>query len=400
MRVGPGGIADALLAEVADADDLRRRCSGVEVARNIVETFCGGGPQALVWQGALDRPSGVSAGLLALFGPAGIGAASRQVSPQAQQGAFPALKELLANVASIANDISAPSEEAPPAQASKSSAGRAGGGRWSQLAGAVQGTADAARQAGINTDFYRSQGHSEFHANLYESADGRTRLGVNAQADGQVRVGLDGAEARGSFEASVGFRTADEGQLSGALGTLEGGYSFAVEARVSGEGYARVGPGGAELTGSLYSGVMAEQGLRGRFESAPIVEIGGYPVTVQSAAESTGRAGTFATAQGEVVATFDPVQAAVDADAGAFAGARACVDAEVGAGPWKTKSTAEAWAGVGVEANLDVGLHDGKLTVGFAAGIAVALGFKLGTEVEIDVGGIGKAIGGLFGGLF
>jgi hypothetical protein len=64
----------------------------------------------------------------------------------------------------------------------------------------------------------------------------------------------------------------------------------------------------------------------------------------------------------------------------------------------------EAWAGVGAEADFQIGKDDdGKWHIGGNAGAGFGLGAKVGGEITIDppkiadtVSGAAKAVGGLF----
>lgn len=206
-----------------------------------------------------------------------------------------------------------------------------------------------------------------------------------------------GVDVAGSFDERAGWRTEGSGKVSGALGTAEGHYEASAEARVAGQGSAHVGLDGASAQGSLYAGVEAKAEADGHLESAPITKIGNYEVTAHANGHAEAEVGACATAKGQAVVSYAPPEAAVDCDVGAFAGARAGVDGEVGVGPVAATGSVEAWAGIGAEAKLDAGFHDGKLTLNYGAGLAVGVGCAYGGAIEIDVMGALKGIGGLAG---
>ena len=46
--------------------------------------------------------------------------------------------------------------------------------------------------------------------------------------------------------------------------------------------------------------------------------------------------------------------------------------------------TAEGWAGAGISGDADIGMKDGKVTIGAHGGAALGLGGKIGGEVTLD----------------
>ena len=81
------------------------------------------------------------------------------------------------------------------------------------------------------------------------------------------------------------------------------------------------------------------------------------------------------------------------AGAEAFAGAKATGSgsgdvAGIGAGV-----TGEAWAGVGAEANVDLGMKDGKFTIGGELGAGLGVGGKVGVNITVDPGKMVDTIG-------
>ncbi|WP_372350702.1 hypothetical protein [Streptomyces sp. KL116D] len=55
--------------------------------------------------------------------------------------------------------------------------------------------------------------------------------------------------------------------------------------------------------------------------------------------------------------------------------------------------TGEAWAGVGAEANVDLGMKDGKFTIGGELGAGLGVGGKVGVNITVDPGKLTDAIG-------
>ncbi|MFF1689407.1 MULTISPECIES: hypothetical protein [unclassified Streptomyces] len=53
----------------------------------------------------------------------------------------------------------------------------------------------------------------------------------------------------------------------------------------------------------------------------------------------------------------------------------------------------EAWAGVGAEAHADLGMKDGKFTIGGDVGVGLGLGGKAGFNVTVDTGKLTGALG-------
>ncbi|MBN8229826.1 hypothetical protein JYK02_20135 [Corallococcus macrosporus] len=102
-----------------------------------------------------------------------------------------------------------------------------------------------------------------------------------------------------------------------------------------------------------------------------------------------GNVGAEATATGQVV--LDPLhgQAAASVHGEAFAGARASAEVSQDIGPATVTAGAEAFAGIGVEFEANVGLKDGKLSANFDVGAALGIGASLEFGFSVDVGKIG-----------
>ncbi|CAM4524254.1 hypothetical protein [Corallococcus exiguus] len=104
-----------------------------------------------------------------------------------------------------------------------------------------------------------------------------------------------------------------------------------------------------------------------------------------------GNVGAEATATGQVV--LDPLhgQAAASVHGEAFAGARASAEVTQEIGPATVTAGAEAFAGIGVEFEANVGLKDGKLSANFDVGAALGIGASVEFGFSVDVGKVGDA---------
>jgi len=104
-----------------------------------------------------------------------------------------------------------------------------------------------------------------------------------------------------------------------------------------------------------------------------------------------GNVGAEASATGQVV--LDPLhgQAAASVKGEAFAGARASAEVSQDIGPATVTAGAEAFAGVGVEFEANVGLKDGKLSANFDVGAALGIGASVEFGFSVDVGKVGDA---------
>ena len=104
-----------------------------------------------------------------------------------------------------------------------------------------------------------------------------------------------------------------------------------------------------------------------------------------------GEAKAFAGAEASAKVGFgkDGLHAGAEAFAGAKATGSVSADvAGVGAGV-----TGEAWAGVGAEANVDLGMKDGKFTIGGELGAGLGVGGKVGGNITVDPGKMVDSIG-------
>lgn len=215
------------------------------------------------------------------------------------------------------------------------------------------------------------------------------RVGAEAKASSSTFAGPDGvgavaeASARAAVEVSVsGSITSDYGSVSGS-------------AHASAEVYARAKVYATANTKGARAGAEVEVGARAEVDAKVDASTLGGHVTVH--AEGTAEVGTGAKAQAKVGVSYDPLEAAVEAKAGAFAGARAKFNANGGIAGVKYGIAGEARAGVGLDAQVNAGLSDGKFKFTFGFGVSVGVGFALKLDFEIDLNAVGKAIGDLFG---
>ena len=105
-----------------------------------------------------------------------------------------------------------------------------------------------------------------------------------------------------------------------------------------------------------------------------------------------GNVGAEATATGQVV--LDPLhgQAAASVHGEAFAGARASAEVSQDIGPATVTAGAEAFAGIGVEFEANVGLKDNKLSANFDVGAALGIGASIEFGFSMDLGKVGDAV--------
>ena len=381
MRVGSksGGASISEDWSYESSETKRSEPSGIAHSGNRVES-CGDeqfAPSSKA-DGASDPLSTLCAGVFALLGSRASEGQSRQ------DGGGGELQLLLSFIANIVSQMR--TDEAQ-------------GGKTDELVGVALDSVGKYAQQQPETEVYRSESHGR-NEETHRETERESRYGVRASSQSAVSVGPSGVTASGGFDARVGIGVEGSGRVSGSAGTASGSYRAGIEARVSGQGEAQIGPDGARLSGSLYAGAVAEAEVQGRLESNPIVTVGGYDVKAEAAGRANAKAGAYATAEGEAVISYAPPEVAVQAEAGAFAGARASVDAEAGIGPAKVQGTLEGWAGIGAEAKLSAGIEDGKLRLDFDLGIAFGVGCAYGGSIEIDLEEIAEGVLGVAGALF
>ncbi|MBI2567981.1 MAG: hypothetical protein HYV63_13200 [Candidatus Schekmanbacteria bacterium] len=149
---------------------------------------------------------------------------------------------------------------------------------------------------------------------------------------------------------------------------------------------------------SAYIGVEAGAQIMSDYRAGyktPTVNLGGHEVGAQVDGRVYGMAGAVGRAEAGISLKDDPH---ITLGAEAFAGARAGVEGSAGLNVdgkelASVHGKAEAWAGVGARANLDVGFEDGKFRFGIGLGAALGVGFNLDWGFEIDFGAIADTVG-------
>ena len=217
------------------------------------------------------------------------------------------------------------------------------------------------------------------------------------------KVAIDGA-GRGTDKYGRGA-AANPGWFSAGGGVK--GYANLVEGKVTGKTTAA----GVDLTGTAtgtvgangtaFAGVTsdgAKVALNGQVGANVVAEGKANYGILGATAKGSGFAGA------EVDAGATAGKDGLDARAGAFAGAKASGSLGGDIGGVGAGGTAEGWAGVGAEADVQLGKgEDGKWHIGGSAGAGFGLGGKVGGEITIDppkiadtAGKAVHAIGGLF----
>ena len=162
----------------------------------------------------------------------------------------------------------------------------------------------------------------------------------------------------------------------------------------------------------------AMAGIKGEYEvyatSGGFVAAAGIMAGAQASASGSAYAGPL-TVAGQVEAMAGASAdgsvrlgpAGVSVQGEAFAGAKAEASGSVDIAGVGVSGTAEGWAGIGIEARVDIGFVDGKLMLGGEFGAALGVGGSVGGGITIDVNkmadsltGAADAIGDFFGGLW
>lgn len=227
------------------------------------------------------------------------------------------------------------------------------------------------------------------------SIQGQGTAGVQAWGQGQMEVGLQGLKAQGQVGAEGRVGASLDATFQNALLRSDTHVNAGGVVGVQAQGNVQADATGVQ--GHMVAGAKAEVAAELRNQTRSLgVNVGGERLDVNSEVKAVAHAGARANAEVDVAATILPPRAGVEAEAGAFAGAKAGVEGKFGLGDFVAfKGRAEAWAGAGAQAGLIAGLKDGKLRFGFHAGAAVEVGGGFSWSVEIDVQKITKAmIGG------
>lgn len=109
----------------------------------------------------------------------------------------------------------------------------------------------------------------------------------------------------------------------------------------------------------------------------------------------SGSASVEASAEGHLSANLTRAHAGGEL----FAGGRVEVGAEGDVGGVGGEVKAEGWAGAGIAGDVDVGYHDGKITLAGSGGVALGFGGKLSGGVTLDLPKIWETGGDIVDGL-
>ncbi|MEM6457131.1 MAG: hypothetical protein AAF772_18730, partial [Acidobacteriota bacterium] len=221
---------------------------------------------------------------------------------------------------------------------------------------------------------------------------------AGAYAEGAAYGGVE--RGPGSITASGGA-TATAGVGVVAEGHIGNDYAQAYyRGQVGLEGQATVG--GTATVSTLGVSAAAEANVRATVISAqvgasvntPSLNIGGEEIYAHAGGDAEAFVGSEA--GGEAALTVGANGVNAEAGVEAFAGAKASASGTVGIGDEaQATGEAEAWAGIGFEAEANAGFEDGKLSVGFDVGAALGIGGSLSADVELDLGEISDTFNAL-----
>jgi hypothetical protein len=224
------------------------------------------------------------------------------------------------------------------------------------------------------------------------SMSGSTEITATAgtRSRGRVSFGSEGLAAEGFAEASVGVSAEARGRIDTPLGSVTGSVRASAELYARAQGYVRLHTGGIDAEGAVEAGAVA------RVEATSDAHL--MNGLLRAHGEAYAEAGAGARATAAVHAALVPPEAAARLKAEAFAGARAGFNANVGAPGAGASVAGEVWAGAGVKAVVDAGLHDGKFKLEAQLGAAVGVGgsIRLGLEVDFnDPQSVAEAVGSI-----
>lgn len=224
------------------------------------------------------------------------------------------------------------------------------------------------------------------------------RAGAWSSSEGRASLSVDGLRAQGHAEARAGVAGSIDGHLRSQLLNANARLSGDITAYAEASGRATIDRDGLRAQGHAEVGVRAQAQLDADFRTAGCT-IGGQRLDLNGQVHAVAEASARASVDADVAATVKPPRVLCNLGAEAFAGAKAGVDGSVGIGSFiKLSGHAEAWAGAGAEAGIQLGYDDGKLSFGFNFGAAVGYGAGAGFGIEIDVKAIAQAVfGDLFG---
>ncbi|WP_158623967.1 hypothetical protein [Corallococcus llansteffanensis] len=237
----------------------------------------------------------------------------------------------------------------------------------------------------------RAQGEATI--NLNRNVDGK-RVTTSNKANASTTADIQKQLETSRFEKTVAQGewnknwTAASGEHT--FGDVNGNFHTTVEgqaltADVSAQGNVSIDPLHGKIGAEGSVDVRADL-VRGSVEGHADSALG------RSEWGAEGNVGAEATATGQVV--LDPLhgQAAASVHGEAFAGARASAEVSQDIGPATVTAGAEAFAGIGVEFEANVGLKDGKLSANFDVGAALGIGASIEFGFSVDVGKVGDAV--------
>ncbi|MBL8922206.1 MAG: hypothetical protein JNJ54_25375 [Myxococcaceae bacterium] len=224
------------------------------------------------------------------------------------------------------------------------------------------------------------------------------RADAGVRADAVAQTTATGARLAAGARAEAGAAVNARGELHGDLGSVAGEANAYGRVYAEGRGVAEADiTRGVSATATASAGAEAGADARVCMQTAPIVQLGDYPVTANASANGYAVSGTGATCQATATATYNPAEVVAEAGARAFAGARAGTSATIGAGPFKLDVGIDARAGAGAEVGGFLKFKDGKLECQGFGGIAAAVGLGMNFNLTIDFNDLGALVAGIFG---
>ena len=321
------------------------------------------------WAGAFETASSVAGIALSMSRLAANSSASARISPQqAQVFDFLAiLGRILQDAAEFLRGDDARSTRAPVAATAPKNGG----------------TASTSTESRAHTQGETTSGGTS----LKSQAEGHAS--AEARATSSSFSGPDGVGTAAEARARLGIEASASGAITSDYGSVSGSIRASAELYARAKAYAMANSRGAR------AGAEVEIGAHLEIDAQVDASTLGGNVTVH--AEGIAEAGSGAKVKATAGISYEPLEAAVNAKAGAFAGARAGFEAEGGLAGVKYGVSGELRAGVGLNAEINAGIEDGKVRFSFGFGVSVGVGFSTAFDVEIDFKAMGKALGDLFG---
>ncbi len=186
---------------------------------------------------------------------------------------------------------------------------------------------------------------------------------------------------RSSFEAEVGVASKGVDQKKVQSEGYDTGYRV-LSAYAEGSGSAKIGKV-TRLQGSVTAGAVLAQG-----EVQGNAQLGG----VNLSGQAQGTVGVVGTANGRLAVDLFGRRPTVKLRAGveAFAGAKVSAEGRVDTQYGGVGVRGEAMAGVGVKANVNAGIENGRFKAKVELGAALGIGGSVGFDVDVNYEQIGK----------